>query len=419
MDFSEILKDIKPDKEEMEKIHNLADKLINIIKKYSSKNVEDVLFVGSSARNTNLKGSYDIDIFILFNKRVSIEKLEEEGLYLGKKAIEELNGKYEINYASHPYIRGYVDKYKVDIVPCYKIEFGERIISAVDRTPLHHKFLIERLTPQLCDEVRLLKAFLKSLGLYGSDVKTKGFSGYLCELLILKYNSFLNLLEDAQNWKKKKVIILDDIYKLYGDIKFKEFDEPLVVYDPVDINRNVAAALSRDNYCKFIFYSREFLKNPKKEFFYNYKEIIEKNLNNREKGKVIKLKIPRDKISDDIVYPQLEKLLKSIVKILEQHEFKLLTYKCYLDENYGFIELEFLVDELPNIMIKLGPPIYNKKRVDSFLKKYDKVFVKDCYLYSFSNRKYTNAIDLLKDIINKKIPISKTKNVYLDEAEIL
>ncbi|CAB3289823.1 CCA-adding enzyme [Methanocaldococcus lauensis] len=423
--LKEVLKNIKPSKEEMERLQKMANTIIkeiwNIVKE-NNYPVLDVLLVGSSARNTNLKDDYDIDIFILFDKKVSEDELESIGLDIGVKVIEKLNGFYEINYASHPYVKGKVDRYDVDIVPCYKINFGEKIISAVDRTPLHHKFLKDRLNEKLCDEVRLLKAFLKSLGLYGSDVKTKGFSGYLCELLILHYKSFINLLKDVQNWKLKKIIILDDIFKLYEnvDIKnLKKFDNSLVVYDPVDLNRNVASPLSKENYCKFIFYSQRFLKNPSIEFFKDYKEKINKILEDREHGYRLVLKIPRKDVVDDIIYPQMEKLQKSINKIIAKNEFVILESKCFADDNYCYLYWEFLVYKLPKVALREGPEIFKKERVEKFLKKYEKVFIKNCKLFAYTERKYCHIIDLFKDIVNGNLQnISIPKYVDPKKGEI-
>ncbi len=423
--LKEVLKNIKPSKEEMERLQKMANTIIkeiwNIVKE-NNYPVLDVLLVGSSARNTNLKDDYDIDIFILFDKKVSEDELEEIGIMIGVTTIKRLNGSYEINYASHPYVKGKVDRYDVDIVPCYKINFGEKIISAVDRTPLHHKFLKDRLNEKLCDEVRLLKAFLKSLGLYGSDVKTKGFSGYLCELLILHYKSFINLLKDVQNWKLKKIIILEDIFKLYKNIdtkNLKKFDDPLVVYDPVDLNRNVASPLSKENFCKFIFYSQRFLKNPSIEFFKNYKEKINKILEDREHGYRLILKIPRENVVDDIIYPQMEKLQKSINKIITKNEFIILESKCFADDNYCYLYWEFLVYKLPKVALREGPEIFKKERVEKFLKKYDKVFIKDCKLFAYTERKYCHIIDLFKDIINGNIQnISIPKYVNPKKGEI-
>ncbi|XRO76080.1 CCA tRNA nucleotidyltransferase [Methanocaldococcus sp. 28A] len=410
----------------MKKLQNKANEIINKIWEIVKENnypVLEVLLVGSSARNTNLKDDYDIDIFVLFDKSTSEDELEEIGLKIGIEAIKRLNGIYNINYASHPYVNGKVGDYEVDIVPCYKIDFGEKIISAVDRTPLHHKFLKDRLNEKLCDEVRLLKAFLKSLNLYGSDVKTKGFSGYLCELLILHYGSFINLIEDAQNWKIGKKIILKDIFEIYKDVdikNLKEFDEPFIVYDPVDLNRNVASPLSKNNFCKFIFYSREFLKNPSIEFFRDYAKKMEKILEDREHGYRLILKIPREDVVDDILYPQMEKLQKSINKAIVKNEFVILSSKCFADDNYCYLYWEFLVHELPKITLREGPQIFKKERVESFLKKYDKVFIKDCKLFAYAERKYPHIIDLFKDIVNGNLQnISIPKYVNPRKGEII
>ena len=42
---------------------------------------------GSSARNTHLKGDRDLDLFIMFDKKMSEKELEYEGLKIGKKNI--------------------------------------------------------------------------------------------------------------------------------------------------------------------------------------------------------------------------------------------------------------------------------------------------------------------------------------------
>ena len=97
---------------------------------------------------------------------------------------------YEIRYAEHPYVHGIVKGVEVDVVPCYRLKDASRIKSAVDRTPFHHEWLKDRIKGKE-NEVRLLKGFLKANGLYGAEYKVRGFSGYLCELLIMFYGSFV------------------------------------------------------------------------------------------------------------------------------------------------------------------------------------------------------------------------------------
>lgn len=163
-----------------------------------------------------------------------------------------LKGTYEIAYAEHPYTRATVEGYALDLVPCYDIKDAGRIKSAVDRTPHHNRYIFKNLTPMLSSEVRLLKQFSKSIGVYGSDLRVEGFSGYLSELLIIRYRSFVNLFKEAGKWEAGKVFIdLEKHHKARPDTKSKYPGQPLIVIDPVDRNRNVAAALSPANFEKF------------------------------------------------------------------------------------------------------------------------------------------------------------------------
>ena len=109
----------------------------------------------------------------------------------------------------------------------------------------------------------LLKRFMKSVGTYGSHFKVGGFAGYLCELLIIYYSSFEKVLESASNeWRPGYNIDLMG----YGTSSL--FNEPLIVVDPVDKNRNVAAAVSLQKMSEFVAASRNFLKDPSISYFH-------------------------------------------------------------------------------------------------------------------------------------------------------
>lgn len=65
------------------------------------------------------------------------------------------------------------------------------------------------------------------VGTYGSEFKVGGFSGYLCELLIINYGSFLEVLRNVwTDWKPGYQIDLME----YGTSNL--FDDPLIVVDP-------------------------------------------------------------------------------------------------------------------------------------------------------------------------------------------
>ncbi|ABR56832.1 tRNA cytidylyltransferase [Methanococcus aeolicus Nankai-3] len=432
--LNEVLQDIIDYKDGQE-LNGFSKKLINeLFGQLKKRNfippVIDIIQVGSTARNTHLKNDYDIDIFVRFEKGTDKELLKNIVLECGKTVIQKLGGKCWVEYAEHPYLSAKVDKYDIDIVPCYKLEWGDKIISAVDRTPLHNEFLINKLKTkyniELIQDIKLLKKFLKGIGVYGSDLKTKGFSGYLCELLIIYYGGFINLLKESQYWKLGQKIILPDIYKLYNlkdDYEFIDIpNQPLIVYDPTDINRNVAAALGNENFCKFLYYSNLFLKNPSKDYFYDYDAKVAKNINNRDMGELLTLVINRPKnIVEDVIYPQMEKLQNSINVILKEHDFKYIRYGNYADENYCYLSWEFTVYMLPNVHVKVGPPVYYGNRAYQFAEKYDKCFIDGCNVCAFVERKYKTVYELFEDITSNKLnnKIATPKYVVPENAKIL
>ena len=189
--------------------------------------------VGSISKDTYLKNSLDIDLFLTFPISYSKEKMGKQTLEIGRIILRDT----EECYAEHPYIRGLFKKYKIELVPSYKIESASQKLSAVDRTPLHTKYVKLNLKEKQKQEVRLFKQFLKGIGCYGAEAEIEGFSGYLCEILVLKYGSFNNLIKHARKWKHGEKLSLTDN-------GFPSFDTPLVFIDPVDSERNVASALS-------------------------------------------------------------------------------------------------------------------------------------------------------------------------------
>ena len=99
--------------------------------------------------------------------------------------------------------------FEVDLVPCYALPDASRIRSAVDRTPFHTRFVLSSLDDVKRGQVLLLKQFMKGIGVYGAEAKVQGFSGYLTELLIIKYGDLLNVLRAASGWRPGTVMDMD------------------------------------------------------------------------------------------------------------------------------------------------------------------------------------------------------------------
>ncbi len=371
IDYKKILKEIKPSESEINNVKSLSNNLINILNKLAmDENINaEVVLVGSVAKNTWF-GKADIDLFIKFPLNTLPDYLKEKGLHLGYECIKEMNGKYECRYASHPYITGLINGYEIDFVPCYDIKHSEELKSAVDRTIPHTKYIKKYLNPKQADEVILLKRFMKSIGTYGSEFKVSGFAGYLCELLILFYNSFEQVIESASTeWKPGYHI---DLMK-YDTSPL--FNEPLIVVDPVDKNRNVAAAVSRQKMSEFVAASRNFLKEPSASYF-NSKEINAdlkyiKNEFTKRGTKTLLLSFKTPDVPIDALYPQIRKTENSIVNLMERKGFKIFGSDSWSDDKeLVIILLEFSVWKLPEIKKHLGPQLWFKDDQEKYLKKY-------------------------------------------------
>ena len=195
---------IRPSKKEIENLQNVQKWAVGRLRDVLPTDV-DVGVMGSVAKGTALALNNEIDIFLLFGKKYDAAQVKKKGLEFAKKAMR--GKKWEVNYAQHPYLKVYERGVKIDIVPSFKIKEGEGLVTAVDRSQLHKIWANARLDEKKRDDIRLLKQFLKNIGVYGAQARVEGFSGYLCELLIINYGSFERLLKEACAWQRPVIDI--------------------------------------------------------------------------------------------------------------------------------------------------------------------------------------------------------------------
>ena len=350
---------IKQAKQIMEKIESI------------SKDAVKCELVGSLSRGTELRGSGDVDIFIKYKKVFSIDELKEKIMSIGDVVLPG----FEMHYAQHPYIKKEIQGGReVEIVPCFDVADASEFKSAVDRTPFHAKFVSKHLKEAQKKEVLLLKQFCRGVDVYGAEARIGGFSGILCEMLVLEYGSFEKVLNVASKWKKPTFI---DIAKNSKEENFQKLKQPLVVVDPVDKNRNMAAAVSDEKFGEFISAARHFLNKPDKGFFF---EDIKKKISKpsllkeiKERGtKIICLKFDVNKeVLPDILWPQLRKSTDTLVRNLDKNEFKVFRSDFWTDEtSTALILLEIEVMVLPKVKKKIGPYVTDELNQERFLEKY-------------------------------------------------
>lgn len=405
IDFKEIINKIQPKESEKKEIKSLSEYLIKIINDAAAENDinAQAVLVGSVAKGTWLSGKADIDIFIKFPLDTTLEYLKEKGLFLGEECIKVMKGEREYRYASHPYITGLIDGLEIDFVPCYDIKESKKIKSAVDRTIPHTEYVKKHLTSAEAHEVLLLKCFMKTIDTYGSEFKVGGFAGYLCELLILHYKTFLNVLENASS-KWKPCYHID----LAGHGTTHLFSEPLVVVDPVDHNRNVAAALSLQKMSEFVAASRNFLENPSTSNFkpddipIDLNSAKEKFQTRETKTLILNFKAPE--IPADALYPQIKKTANSLVRLIERNDFRVFGSGFWTDEKKIIIVLvELETWKLPHIKKHYGPPVWSNAHAEKFLEKYHgKTWLEGDIWVAEVDRKYTSVEDLIKAALSKE-----------------
>lgn len=386
--IEDALKLVIPSDEEVARAREAEEELKKRLNAVLSKYPQlEYRFLGSYARNTWLKGSLEIDVFILFPEDTPMEELERIGLEIGKSVLDE----YELRYAAHPYVHGRVLGVEVDVVPCYKLKSPETIKSAVDRTPFHHDWLKDRIKGKE-NEVRLLKMFLKANEIYGAEYKVRGFSGYLCELLVVFYGSFLDVVRNAVKWTRDTVIDVPNgkVYRKKGGTFF--------VVDPVDPKRNVAANLSLDNLARFVQICREFLKNPSIDFFIPKEVELDEKRFIEENRVVVVVAFDRPDIVEDNLYPQLEKACKVVFN--NTREFMPMRFG-YTADNKCYLIFEFGVRELSRFYKHMGPLFEDEENVERFLKKNDKVFIENGRFWAFRERKRVKPWEAVVDVVKK------------------
>ena len=426
--LSEALGILKPSEEEIRITNAFSNQIMARLSAEVKKDV-DIIMAGSVSRGTQIRGSSDIDIFMLFPKTSNSKLMEDNGMRIAKRIVDKKKGEYyKIKYAEHPYLQLISNNppIKADIVPAFKIKDSYEMGSSVDRTQLHNVFVMENLTKKQCDDVRLLKGFLKFHSIYGAEAKIEGFSGYLSELLVYNYGSFMNTLSSIS--KLKLPISIDpksrSILNTKKNIYFKS---DFVVLDPTDENRNVAAAVSKEALSKFILISRRFLKNPSIDFFYGneYSDNNSKSRLNALRAKygfdIYNITFEVFNISEEILWQQSKKLTKQLEDILQKNSFNPILSLIDIKGGSGIISIFLNKYEL-NSIVRQGPDVFIENATDSFMEKNQPVFLRGYKIMALKHTEFNTPMNLMRAILKSNaltIPsYIKRKSIHISLNKI-
>jgi tRNA nucleotidyltransferase (CCA-adding enzyme) len=414
--LDEILKKIKPSKEEIKDIEFLLKKFLHDFNKNIKKSKLDVeVFIGGSfAKKTMIKRKiYDVDIFVRFDKKhKNISQLTEK-ILTGFKKTKIHGSRDYFGIKMNP-------KIILEIIPVVKIKNSKEAENITDLSYFHVSYAKRKLSKKVLDEIILAKAFCHANNCYGAESYIKGFSGYGLELLIYHYKSFLRFIKAVEKANKEKIIINDEKkfknkQEILMNLNSSKLQSPIVLIDPTHKQRNVLAALSEETFGEFKKACKKFLKNPNIKSF-ELKEInFEKVRKDAKKRKLdfILIETKTNKQEGDIAGSKLLKFHKYLNKEIK-NSFYIKNNGFEYGDNKSSLQF-FVVKNKKEILFK-GPKIKDKKNVKLFKKKHKKTFSKSGRVYS----KEKINFNIKKFLENWKKKNNKTiKEMSISDLRIL
>jgi len=385
---------VSPSPKQVARMTALADSLLRKTNLAASKYPETrgALLGGSFAKGTWIPKHVDLDIFVRVDPSASKERFEEVGLAIGAAATTGYpRGK---KYAEHPYTEALVEGVRVNIVPCYAVE-PKKWMSAADRSPFHVD-LVKGLSGETKTQVRLLKGFMQAVGVYGAEIETQGFSGYVAEVLTMTHGN----LEKVLRW--------------FAGFSPASEERMFHLPDPVDEGRDLGIAVSHEKLGRMVLASRDFLRSPRRAYFVSPTGRPRPEM----KQSVVALIFSHRRLSEDTLWGELRRTMKHVVRHLEVNGFRIarsMAASNNLDRSAILIIPE--LSDLPELEQRIGPTVDRRKDVEAFLDSGRKasrlIWVdEDARVRFLRTRRYRKVRDLLEDLSKGRVgPVGASKEL--------
>lgn len=385
---------VSPDSAEESRVGGIAEALLKKTRSAAQRHPETrgALLGGSFAKGTWLPRHVDLDVFVKFDPSTSAEDFERIGLAIGREATRgHPAGK---KFAQHPYTESTLDGVRVNIVPCFDVKRGEWK-SAADRSPYHVE-LVEGIPSEKKQEMRLLKRFMIAIGVYGAEIERQGFSGYVAEVLVLKFGTALGVLD----W--------------FAGYNLPKTEKAFSLLDPVDSGRDLGTAVSPQSVGRMVLASREFLRRPKPAYFRKMTGKTRPSL----RKEVVAVAFSHRVLSEDTLWGELRRTTRHLVRHLEVLGFPIArSMAASNNRDRSAILLIPLTPNLPPIEQRVGPTVDRKEDVKAFVGGGAKGSLlswvdEDARVRVLRRRKYTALTDLLMDVAKGRSgPIGASKEL--------
>jgi len=403
-----IIARLRPAKQEFSEVDETIKSINGLLKEHRIK--AECVAAGSYAKGTILKDDFDVDLFVRFDYSYK-DKGISEMLF---KAISPL--KPERIHGSRDYYHLKKKSIMFEIIPVLRIDDYRKAANVTDMSPLHVSYARKHFDakPGFTDEVRLAKQFCKSAKIYGAESYIRGFSGHVLDMLIINYGSFEKLLMQASVWGERVIIDIENHLKdPVKQLNKAKVASPLIIVDPIQPDRNAAAALSKEAFEEFKSKAKEFLENPSERFFEIRKMNLTKVKKNAGKEWLLVLEaVPTDD-SDDVAGTKLLKCHEKIQKELSMNDFKLLETEWEFSPKKSTLCYIIKKEGLSDKIIMQGPPIKVKENAKMFMEKHRKTFEKEGRLYAEEKRKYLTPEALIKELVKSDYISERVKKISI------
>lgn len=405
-----ILKKYKTSKKEHDVILKKIDGFLHEIRiALDHQKIEAyVMLGGSAAKGTFLKHDFDCDIFVRFQYDKYKDKDLSTLLETALKKVKKL--KYEKVHGSRDYFTGKWKDLHYEIIPVLYITNKNMAKNITDMSPLHVEWLNQHINEELRDQILFTKLFFKAQKVYGAESYMNGFSGHVVDLLTVYYGSFKALLENIEKWQEKELINMTPHPINVNALNPDKIQSAIIIIDPVQPERNAAAAVSYEQFYTLKNQAGAFLANPTIDFF-KRKSLTTKDMTRIKKDAVkrdaacIILKALPTPGKLDTIGTKIFKSYEYMKEELERNEFHIEESGWNWEEDQeksAWIWIITKEKELPSITEQQGPPLKLQDDVKAFRAKHKEVFFKGERLYAKVKRKYQKPQDLIKAILKDK-----------------
>jgi tRNA nucleotidyltransferase (CCA-adding enzyme) len=366
---------------------------------------------GSIAKGTYLKGDHDIDVFVRFSPDYDDATLADRL----QAILESVFDSVERVHGSRDYFHVLLDDFVFEFIPVLHISSWQEARNVTDMSPLHVDYVAQHTgeRPWLAGEIRLTKQFCKAAKVYGAESYIGGFSGHVVDLLNIHYGGFRQLLEAAAQWPAR--VVLDPERQLDNpltELNDAKIQAPLVIVDPVQQDRNSAAALTQQAFARFKARAAEYLaaSEDEQEAYFTIEPLDAAQFAAEYPGsRIIAVTLTPQRGKKDVVGAKCYKVYQHIWQQLVEHNFAVhaSTWEFSPARTLLLFALEYgLLSKEEELA---GPPVHRTTDVARFQTAHETTYAREGKVYALETRKFRDPVKLIEHFLSQEYVLERVK----------